>query len=126
MFNKNKLHEDNKNFYKILATLAIPIILQNLITSSLNLVDNLMIGSLGENEIASVGLANQYFFVFILTLAGITGGASIFMSQYYGKKDIKKIKSFTGILIIFSTTVSILFCWDCTTISRINNEDIYF
>lgn len=109
MFNKNKLHEDNKNFYKILATLAIPIILQNLITSSLNLVDNLMIGSLGENEIASVGLANQYFFVFILTLAGITGGASIFMSQYYGKKDIKKIKSFTGILIIFSTTVSILF-----------------
>ena len=51
----------DKKFIKTMLTLAIPITIQSFITSSLNLVDNLMIGKLGEEAIAAVGLANQYF-----------------------------------------------------------------
>ena len=50
----------DKKFIKTLMLLAIPIILQSLVTASLNLLDNLMIGSLGENEIAAVGISNQF------------------------------------------------------------------
>ncbi|EQB87318.1 hypothetical protein M918_09760 [Clostridium sp. BL8] len=83
-----KLFKD-KEFFRTILTLVIPITLQNLISSSLNMVDNVMIGRLGENEIAAVGLVNQYFFIFMLCLSGINAGASIFMSQYWGRKDKK-------------------------------------
>lgn len=82
----------DKKFIKTMLTLAIPITIQSFITSSLNLVDNLMIGKLGEEAIAAVGLANQYFFIFMLCLSGINAGASVFMSQYWGKRDVKSIK----------------------------------
>lgn len=98
-----------KSFLKPVLILAIPIIFQNLITSSLNLVDNLMIGSLGENQIAAVGLANQFYFLFILAMNGINGGASIFMSQFYGKKDIKNIKKFLGIDLTVGFITSLTF-----------------
>ncbi|MGL4904668.1 MAG: MATE family efflux transporter, partial [Cetobacterium sp.] len=59
-----------KSFIKMLMALAIPIILQSLITASLNLLDNIMVGKLGENEIAAVGLSNQFYMVFFHTVAG--------------------------------------------------------
>lgn len=52
----------NKKFLKDMLTIAVPIALQNLITSSLNMVDTLMISDLGKSSIAAVGLANQLFF----------------------------------------------------------------
>ena len=56
--------ERDKTFYKKIFVIALPIIIQNFITSSLNIVDTIMIGKLGEVEIASVGIGNQYFFLF--------------------------------------------------------------
>ena len=56
----------DREFFKNLLILAIPIILQNLIGASLNLLDNLMIGSLGENAIASTGIANQYYMLYYI------------------------------------------------------------
>lgn len=77
----------DKKFFKSAVTLALPIALQNLILSSLNLVDNIIIGGLGDTAVASVGLANQYFFLLNLALFGLVSGASIFTSQYWGKRD---------------------------------------
>lgn len=57
-----------KDFYKTMLTIGAPIALQHLIGSSLNLVDTLMIGRLGENAIAAVGIANRLFFVYTLYL----------------------------------------------------------
>ncbi|MGL4571055.1 MAG: MATE family efflux transporter [Clostridium sp.] len=99
----------DKKFIKTMITLALPITLQSFITSSLNLVDNLMIGKLGEDAIASVGLANQYFFIFMLTLTGINAGASVFMAQYWGKRDEKKIKSVLGLDISVGFIATIIF-----------------
>ncbi|WP_333638426.1 MATE family efflux transporter [Tissierella praeacuta] len=99
----------DKKFLVAILTLVIPITLQNLISSSLNMVDNLMIGRLGESSIAAVGLVNQYFFIFMLCLTGINAGAGIFMSQFWGKKDIFNIRKMLGLDIVLSLIVSILF-----------------
>ena len=99
----------DKQFFLAILTLVIPITLQNLISSSLNMVDNLMIGRLGENSIASVGLVNQYFFIFTLCLAGINAGAGIFMSQFWGRKDISNIRKMLRLDIILGLVASIIF-----------------
>ena len=99
----------DKKFIKTMLTLAIPITIQSFITSSLNLVDNLMIGKLGEEAIAAVGLANQYFFIFMLCLSGINAGASVFMSQYWGKRDVKSIKKVLGLDLTIGFIASLLF-----------------
>lgn len=99
----------DKEFFSVIIALIIPIALQNLISSSLNMVDNMMIGKLGENSIAAVGLVNQYFFIFMLSLSGINAGASIFMSQFWGKKDISNIKKMLGLDLVISIIASIIF-----------------
>ena len=99
----------DKKFIKTMLTLALPITLQSFITSSLNLVDNLMIGKLGEDAIASVGLANQYFFIFMLALSGINAGASVFMAQYWGKRDVKRIKGVLGLDISVGFIATVIF-----------------
>lgn len=106
--NFTKLFND-KTFYRTMFKLAIPITLQNLILSSLNLVDTIMIGKLGERAIASVGLANQYFFLLNLLLFGISSGASIFTAQYWGNRDIKNIRRVLGICLITGCIASFLF-----------------
>lgn len=99
----------DKKFLKTTITLAFPIALQNFILSSLNLVDNILIGGLGENAIASVGLANQYFFLLNLVLFGTVSGASIFTAQYWGDKDLTNIKRVMGLSLIISIIFSALF-----------------
>ncbi|RKD29556.1 MATE family efflux transporter [Thermohalobacter berrensis] len=101
--------DKDKNFYKKLISLASPIALQNFISSSLNMVDNVMIGRLGETHLASVGLANQFFFLFVLLLFGLNSGASIFLSQFWGKKDILNIRKILGIALIVGGFLSFLF-----------------
>jgi putative MATE family efflux protein len=100
---------NDKNFFKSMLKLAIPIVAQNLILSSLNLVDNIIIGGLGEQAIASVGLANQYFFLLNLLLFGITSGSSIFIAQYWGNKDIVNIKKVLGICLITGGIAAFVF-----------------
>src|SRR5690606_13762251 len=78
-------------------------------SSSLNMVDNLMIGRLGESSIAAVGLVNQYFFIFMLCLTGINAGAGIFMSQFWGKKDTSNIRKMLGLDMVLSLMVLFLF-----------------
>lgn len=99
----------DKKFIKTLMLLAIPIILQSLVTASLNLLDNLMIGSLGENEIAAVGISNQFYMLYYYTIMGITLGAGIFMSQFWGKKDVTSIHKFLGISLVVGMISTIFF-----------------
>lgn len=93
-----------EHFFKIMVTLAIPIILQNIMSSSLNFIDNIMVGRLGDTEIAAVGLANQVYFIILLFLLGVSGGASMFISQFWGKKDMRNIRRVQGLSLILSIT----------------------
>ncbi|MBC8589680.1 MATE family efflux transporter [Wansuia hejianensis] len=99
----------DKAFLKSMMAIAIPIALQNLITSSLNMVDTLMITSLGEASIAAVGLANQVFFFYALINFGIHSGSSIFISQYWGREDIPSIKRVLGFALSLSIVLGVVF-----------------
>lgn len=106
--NSKKLFND-KQFYKYLLVIALPTILQNFIASSLNMVDTLLIGMVGETEIAAVGIANQYYFLFNLIIIGLYGGCSVFISQFWGKKDEKNIKKVVGFGVVSGTVVALIF-----------------
>ena len=103
------LNEDNKKFYKTLITLCIPIIIQNLLSNLINMVDTIMVGGLGEISVASIGSANQYFFLYNMALSGIIGGASLFIAQFYGKNDKLNIRKITGLSVISALMIGITF-----------------
>ena len=99
----------DKIFLKSMVAIALPMALQNLISTSVNMVDTLMITTLGEASLAAVGLANQVFFFYALITFGINSGSSIFISQYWGKEDIINIRRVLGIALFISTIVGIIF-----------------
>lgn len=109
MTNIFNLNDENKRFYKLLVSLCIPIIIQNLISTSVNIIDTVMISSLGEASVASIGVANQYFFLFNMTLSGLTGGAGLFISQFFGKNDSNNIKKVTGLNVLLGIILGLLF-----------------
>jgi putative MATE family efflux protein len=82
--------------------------LQSLLMFSLNMIDTVMIGQLGETEIASVALGNQVFFVLLLFFYGITTGTAVFTAQYWGKKDIPGIRRAMGLCIITASGGAVL------------------
>ncbi|MBF8983951.1 MATE family efflux transporter [Lutibacter sp. B2] len=104
-----KLSFSDKQFYKQLMNIAVPIAIQNFISSTLNMVDTMMIGTLGATEIAAVGFANQYFFLFMLISFGTYSGASIFASQFWGKKDVTNVRRVLGLSLIIGLSIGLLF-----------------
>lgn len=95
-------------FLKKTILLAGPVAIQGFLNNILNMIDSLMIGSLGETPIAAVGLANKVFFVFSLLCFGICSGSGVLSSQYWGTKDIKSIKKVLGISLIFGVIGSFI------------------
>lgn len=85
---KNK-YIGNKAFYKMVLLLAIPMILQNAVTSFVNFLDNIMVGQIGTEPMSGVAIVNQLIFVFNVCIFGGVSGAGIFGTQYFGKKDYK-------------------------------------
>lgn len=77
----------DRAFYKMTFTVAIPIMLQNFITNLVNMLDNIMVGSVGTEEMTGVSVVNQLIFVFNLAIFGAISGVGIFTAQFYGKKD---------------------------------------
>ena len=77
--------------FKSLFVIALPIILQNLMQSTVNMLDTLMVGQLGSVEIAAVGLGNQIYMLLNMVLFGISSGGAIFIAQFWGKKDMNLV-----------------------------------
>src|SRR3712207_2452420 len=99
----------DKAFYKKLFFITLPIVIQNLIASSLNMLDTLMIGKVGEVELASVGIANQYYFLYSLLILGISEGCGVFIAQLWGKKDKQNIKKILGMGLKAGIIMGIIF-----------------
>lgn len=111
-FIKNMFQD--KGFLKKTFAITVPIALQNLLSNLLNMIDTVMISSLGQTEIAGVGLANKVFFVFSLLLFGICSGSGVLASQYYGKRELFNIKRVLTISLIIAVGGSILFVLPAT------------
>lgn len=103
------MKEWNRNFYKTLFTITMPIALQNIISYSVNMMDTIMLGSLGEVALSASSLANQMFFIFTVVCYGIGGGAVVLTSQYWGKKDIDAIQTVTSIVLKLTCGISVIF-----------------
>lgn len=97
----------DKAFYKRLAALALPIMVQTGITNLVNMVDNIMVGSLGNSEMTGVAIANQLLFVFNLCVFGACSGAGIFGAQFYGKQDHKGVRDTFRFRLIFCSLFAV-------------------
>ena len=82
-----KKYFGDKNFYKMVMSVAVPIMIQNFITNFVSMLDNLMVGSLGTEQMSGVSIVNQLIFVFNLAVFGALSGAGIFTAQFFGKND---------------------------------------
>ena len=96
-------------FYRDVVTLVLPIVAQNLITTSLGLVDTFMVGALGEAPLAAVTLANIPVFVIQLVIFGLQSGSSVLISQYWGKGDTDSINRVIGVGCYVAGAISVLF-----------------
>ena len=82
----------DRAFYKNVAGIVVPVIIQNAITNFVSLLDNVMVGQVGTLQMSGVAIANQLFFVFYLCVFGGISGAGIFTAQYAGANDDEGIR----------------------------------
>lgn len=95
----------NKDFYKMVLLVAVPIMIQNGITNFVGLLDNVMVGQVGTEQMSGVAIVNQLIFVYSLCIFGGLSGAGIFGAQFYGQdnqagvRDTFRFKIWIGIII---------------------------
>lgn len=82
----------DKNFYKMVLVIAVPIIIQNGITNFVGLLDNIMVGQVGTDSMSGVAIVNQLLFVFNLCIFGGVSGAGIFTAQFFGQKNDEGVR----------------------------------
>ena len=97
-----------KAFYKMTLTVAVPIMIQNFITNFVSMLDNLMVGSLGTEQMSGVSIVNQLIFVFGLAVFGALSGAGIFTAQFYGKNDEDGIRYTLRYKLIISAIILVI------------------
>ena len=91
----------DRAFYRRLFAVMLPILVQNIITNFVNLLDNVMVGQVGTEPMSGVAIVNQLLFVYNLCIFGGLAGAGIFTAQFYGKNDHKGVAdSFRGKIYI--------------------------
>lgn len=103
----------SRQFNGQLMKLAMPIMIQNVINSSLNFIDNLMVGQLGSAVIGGIAASNRFFAIMNSGTASITGTCGIFISQFYGANNEEKIKESFRIAIWISFLLMIPFLIWC-------------
>ena len=101
-------------FWKTALPLALPITLQNLLTSSFQIVDTLMVGQLGDTVIAATGIAGQVAFFINLLFYGISAGGAVFIAQFWGADNRRGIRHVYGLMLSLTLPVILLFICACT------------
>lgn len=99
----------DKGFWRTAIKLALPISLQNMLISSFTLADTLFVSQLGDVSLSAVGMMGQWGWLLNMILIGVSSGTSVFVAQYWGVKDIKKINMTCGIATVSALLVSGLF-----------------
>ncbi|MCX8128668.1 MAG: MATE family efflux transporter [Clostridia bacterium] len=105
---KNSL-DSNREFISKVSKIAIPIALQSVIMSLLNMADQVMVGQLGEKSIAAVGMSNRMITILMFVLNAIAAGVSVYTAQFWGKKETGKIGQLMGIGLFSGGIVTAIF-----------------
>lgn len=108
-----KMYKAKKGFYDELVKLAIPITIQSLFQSSMSVIDQMMVGSLGSVSIAGIGLGGKLGSLFLVTVSALCTAASILIAQYVGAKDQHGIRKSFWIYLVFAMAVCLLFTAGC-------------
>ena len=116
-----------QGFYRRLMRLSMPIVLQNLITFSLGLIDTFMVSQLGNTEMAAVTAANVPVFLLISIVFGVQSGLGILVSQYWGKQDMKSISRSIGVaaaagVVVAALLAAVLFLWPVQIMDLLSNN----
>lgn len=93
MKQKLRRYIGDRKFYKMLLGIVVPIIIQNGITNFVSLLDNLMVGRIGTEQMSGVAIVNQLVFVFNLCIFGAVSGAGIFTAQFFGHGDYEGVRN---------------------------------
>lgn len=99
----------DETFYKKLAAIAVPIMMQNLITFGVSMMDTLMLGRLGEVQMSAAALANQLFYMLMIIGFGIANGSNVLIAQYWGRGDTENIRRILSVMYKVVLAVGILF-----------------
>ena len=108
----------DRSFTRTLVLIAIPIALQNLISAGINLLDNVMLGAVGETQISAAATANQLFFVCNVLCIGIANGTNVLTAQYWGRKDTLSIRKALAIAYWSAGALALVFFAAATFFSR--------
>lgn len=99
----------DRNFYRRVMVVTLPIMLQNVITNFVSLLDNIMVGQIGTEQMTGVSIVNQLLFVFNLCIFGGVAGPGIFSAQFFGKGDTDGVRHSFRAKIIVGIVVSVAF-----------------
>ena len=98
----------DRKFYRSVIAVAIPIMLQMGITNFVNLLDNIMVGTLGTESISGVSIVNQFVFVFNLLVFGAVSAAGIFTAQFHGSSDRENVRATFRFKLMITLAVGVL------------------
>ncbi|MCQ2499178.1 MAG: MATE family efflux transporter [Lachnospiraceae bacterium] len=104
----NSKIKEYTSFYKKVLAVALPIMLQNGISNFVSLLDNIMLGRVGNDEMTGVAIVNQLLFIFYLCIFGAVSGAGIFTAQYYGSKDMEGVRDTFRFKLLISTVILVI------------------
>jgi putative MATE family efflux protein len=104
-----KTYFGDRKFYKDMFAIALPIALQSLITIGVNLIDNIMLGSLGEIALSASTLAVQFITFYHICCMGLGMGASVLVSRFWGMKDIISLKKVVTLMLRFTIVIGLVF-----------------
>ncbi len=116
-------------FYKRLFLLALPMVLQNLITTSLGFVDTFMVGLVGSNELSAVTAANTPIFLLQCSIFGLMSGLTVLVTQYWGRQDMRSINRCLGVVLYIGLALSsaaalVLFFFPTQVMSIVTNNTL--
>jgi len=97
----------DRAFYRMVLAIVIPIMIQNGITNFVNMLDNVMVGQVGNAQTTGVAVTNQLIFVFNLCIFGAVSGAGIFGAQFYGNGDTKGLQHTLRFKLLFGTLLTL-------------------
>ena len=99
----------DKSFYRTVAVLAIPTVLQGMINIGVNIMDTIMLGSYGEIQLSASSLASEFIHIFQTLCMGMGCGAAVLTAQYWGKKDPLSLKKTVAIMLRICLVIAGLF-----------------
>lgn len=104
-----KIMMNDRVFLSKTVKIAFPVAMQGMLNTVVNMIDTMMIGSLGATAIAAVGLANKVFFVMTLLVFGVVSGSGILAAQFWGNQDVKGIRKVLGLALLMAAGAAFAF-----------------